>query len=133
MQSDPRTIFGVHSLTPYNRKTQKPYGMARVVQGSTFTLSGDTVELMGGSSRFAWAIEDGDISAELAFSVSEYLNWLFELFGGKAPTQGTAEANGNVSALKNVNGTSIVSATGLLGSITTADADNLKTGKYVLS
>lgn len=130
--SQPRSIFGVHSITPYSRTTGIPYGEARVVQGSTFTLEGDTVELRGGSNRSAWAVEDGDINAELAFSVSEYPNWLFELFGGKAPTQGTAEASGNVSALANKNGTSIVAATGLLPTITVATAANLKFGRFAV-
>ncbi len=130
--SQPRSIFGVHSISPYSRTTGIPYGEARVVQGSTFTLEGDTIELRGGSNRNAWAIEDGDIKAELAFSVSEYPNWLFELFGGKAPTQGTAEASGNVSTLTDKYGTTVVGATGLLGTITVTTAANLKFGKYVV-
>jgi hypothetical protein len=129
--SQPRAIFGVHSISPYSRTTGLPYGEARVVQGSTFTLEGDSVELRGGSNRAAWAVEDGDITAELAFSVSEYPNWLFELFGGKAPTQGTAEASGFTSAIANKKGTSIVAATGILAAITKTAAD-LKFGKYVL-
>lgn len=130
--SQPRSIFGVHSITPVNRSTGLPYGMARVVQGSTFTLEGDTVELRGGSNRSAWAVEDGDINAELAFSVSEYPNWLFELFGGKAPTQGTAEASGDVSDISNKLGSSIVAATGFLATVTVSTAANLKFGKYAI-
>lgn len=130
--SQPRSIFGVHSISPYSRTTGLPYGEARVVQGSTFTLEGDTVELRGGASRFAWAVEDGDINAELAFSVSEYPNWLFELFGGKAPTQGTAEASGGVTPLTDKFGVSIVSATGFLATITASSAADLKFGRYVI-
>jgi hypothetical protein len=130
--SKPRTIFGVHSVTPYDRVTGQPYGMARVVQGSTFALEGDTIKLNGGSLRFPWQVEDGDISATLSFTVSEYPNWLFQLFGGKAPTQGTAENSGNVSALANKKGTSVVAATGLLASITVSTASDLKFGKYVI-
>jgi len=133
--SQPRVLFGVHSVTTYRRSDATPYGTARVVQGSTFKLEGDTIELFGGSQRFAWAIEDGDISAELSFSVSEYPNWLFELFGGKAPTQGTAEASGNISALTDKKGTSVVAATGLTASIIpipTTGAANLKFGQYVV-
>jgi len=109
-----------------------PYGEARVVQGSTFMLEGDTIELRGGASRFAWAVEDGDINAELAFSVSEYPNWLFELFGGKAPTAGTAEASGGISTLTDKYGTTIVGATGFLATITASTAANLKFGRYVV-
>jgi len=130
--SDPRVLFGVHSVTPINRTNGVPYGTARVVQGSTFTLEGDTIELFGGSNRFAWAIEDGDITAELSFSVSEYPNWLFTLFGGKAPTQGTAESGGYATAISNKKGTSIVAATGLLSTITLTTPSDLKFGRYTI-
>lgn len=131
--SQPRTLFGVHSVTTLKRTDGMPYGTARVVQGSTFSLEGDTIELFGGSSRFAWAIEDGDINAELSFSVSEYPNWLFELFGGKAPTQGTAETTGNVSTVTDKKGGSVVGATGVLSVTAKAGSEaDLKTGKYVI-
>lgn len=130
--TQPRTIFGIHSFTPYSRTTGLPYGMARVLQNSTFTLEGDLIELKGGSNRFSWAVEDGDINAELAFSVSEYPNWLFELFGGKAPTAGSAEPSGGASAITDKNGTSVVAATGLLSTVTVSTAADLKYGKYML-
>ena len=132
--SQPRTLFGVHSLTPYNRQTMIPYGQTLVLQGSTFALEGNLIELKGGSSRFTWAVEDGDIDASLNFTVSEYPNWLFELFGGKAPTQGTAEPSGNISAIADVFGTSVVAATGIatVTAIPSTGAANLKMGKYVV-
>lgn len=131
--SQPKTIFGIHTMTPYNRETLVPYGVARVLQGSTLTLEGETVELFGGSNKFAWAIEDGDFTtAEIAFTMSEYPNWLFTLFGGKAPTVNAAEASGNISAITDKKGDSVVAATGLLASVTTTTAANLKTGSYVI-
>lgn len=130
--SDARTIFGVHSLTPYNRTTGLFYGEARVLQGSTFTLEGDIIELKGGSNRFSWAIEDGDINAELSFTMSEYPDFIFELFMGKAPTVGSAEASGNVSTITDKNGTSVVAATGILDTATVTTAADLKMGHYVL-
>lgn len=130
--SKPRTIFGVHSVTPYSRTDGMPYGTARVVQGSTFKLEGDTIELKGGSNRFSWQIEDGDIEASLAFNVSEYPNWLFQIFGGKAPTQGSAETSGNISTITDKFGASVVAATGLLSTGTVTTASDLKMGKYVI-
>lgn len=130
--SQPRTVFGVHSVTPYSRTTGLPFGEARVVQGSTFKLEGDIIELKGGSNRFSWANEDGDITAELAFSVSEYPDWLFELFGGKAPTTGSPETSGNASAITDKKGITVVAATGLLATITVTTPADLKTGKYAI-
>jgi hypothetical protein len=132
--SQPRVLFGVHSVTCLRRNDGTPYGTARVISGSTFKLEGDTIELFGGSQRFAWAIEDGDINAELGFSVSEYPNWLFEIFGGKAPTQGTAEASGNVSSITNKFGSTVVSAAGIASVVVipSTGAAQLKMGKYVI-
>ncbi len=132
--SKPRTIFGVHSVTPYSRTTKIPYGEAQVLQGSTFAMEGDTISLLGGSNKFSWQIEDGDIDATLSFTVSEYPNWLFELFGGKAPTQGTAETSGNISAVVDYSGTSVVAATGIASvtAIPSTGAANLKFGKYTI-
>ena len=132
--SKPRTIFGVHSVTPYSRTTRIPYGEAQVLQGSTFALEGNLIELKGGSNRFTWQVEDGDIDATLSFTVSEYPNWLMELFGGKAPTQGSPEASGNISAIADFFGTSVVAATGIASvtAIPSTGAANLKMGKYVV-
>lgn len=130
--SQPRTIFGVHSVTPYDRVTGLPFGTSRVLQGATFALEGDTIELKGGSNRFSWQIEDGDINATLNFTPSEYPNWVFQLFGGKAPTQGAAEPSGNVSAIVDKKGSSVVDAAGLLASVTVTTASDMKRGKYVI-
>lgn len=130
--SKQRAVFGVHSFTPYKRTDGLPYGIALVVQSGQFKLEGETVELKGGSNKYPWQIEDGDSSAELSFTVSEYPNWLFEVFGGKAPTQGAAEASGNASALTDKFGTSVVAAAGLLGTVTVSTAADLKMGKYVV-
>lgn len=132
--SKPRTIFGVHSVTPYSRTTKIPYGEAQVLQGSTFAMEGDTISLLGGSNKFSWQIEDGDIDATLSFTVSEYPNWLFELFGGKAPTQGAAETSGNISAVVDYKGTSVVAPAGIatVTAIPSTGAPNLKFGKYTI-
>lgn len=130
--SNPRTVFGVHSVSPYSRVDGTPFGMARVVQGSTFALEGDTIELKGGSNRFTWQIEDGDISATLSFTVSEYPNWLFTLFGGKAPTQGAAEPSGNIGTIENVKGSSVVDAAGILASGTATTPEDFKRAIIIL-
>jgi hydrogenase maturation factor len=130
--AQPRTIFGIHSFTAFRRTNGLPYGMARVLSGSTFKLEGDIIELKGGSNRFSWAIEDGDVAAQMDFSMQEYPDWVFEVFGGKAPTTGSVEASGNVSAIVDKNGTTVVGATGLLATVTVSTAADLKTGKYVI-
>lgn len=131
--STPKSVFGIHSVSPYNLTSGLYYGMLRVLKGSTFSLNGDVVELRGGSSRFPWAVEDGNITAELQINCAEYPNFLFELFLGKAPTPVSAEANGNCSTLTNKLGTSVVAATGIATATVKAAAKaDLKFGKYVV-
>ena len=131
--STPRTLFGIHSIAPYNRSTGEFYGTAKVLKGSNFSLSGEVIELTGGSSKFPWQVEDGLISAELSLTMNEYPAWVFELFLGQSLTEISAEASGNVSTIANKYGTSLVDATTGLASIaaTVGSESALKFGKYV--
>jgi len=134
--SDPRIIFGIHSVTPYSRTTGLPYGILRVLGGSSLALSGELQKLMGGSSKYPWAVEDGTISAEMSLKVKEYPSFLFELFLGKAPVEVTTpDTDGTVSAVANKNGSTIVNGTTGLASVAAIPSTgpaNLKFGKYVL-
>ena len=129
--SKPRTIFGVHSFSPYNRSTGEPFGIAKVLAGSTFTIAGELVELFGGSNKFAWAVEEGNVNADIALSVKQVEDWMFELFLGKKPTASGSGA-GSVSALVAKNGDLIavdgLASVGVLGG---SEAD-LKFSKYVV-
>jgi hypothetical protein len=133
-RKQPRAVFGVHGATPYNRTTGLPYGELRVVKGSSLSLQAELIELMGGSSKYSWAAEEGGITAELTLNIGELPNFMFELFLGKAPTEGSAETTGNISTLTDKNGTTIVDASnGISGvALITGSAANLKFGKYVI-
>lgn len=131
--SQPRAIFGVHSISPYSRSTGEFYGTLKVLGGSSLALSGELIELMGGSSKYSWAVEDGRIDAELTVKAREYPNFVFELFLGKAPTNNSAETSGNLSTPANKYGTSVVNATtGITSSLTSTTPADFKFGKYVI-
>lgn len=132
--SQPRTIFGIHSIAPYNPSTGEFYGISKVLKGSNFSLSGEVIELTGGSSKFPWQVEDGLISAELSLTMNEYTDWVFELFLGQSLTVNAAEASGDVSALTNKYGSSVLDAALGIASVTATSADesDLKFGKYVV-
>lgn len=135
MLSDPRALFGIHSVSPYNRTTGAFYGILRVLASSSLNFSGELIELKGGSSKYSWAVEDGAINGEMSLKPKEYPDFLFELFLGKAPTATGAAASGTISTPANKNGTSIVGATGITAAcvvIPTTGAANLKFGRYVL-
>lgn len=134
--SDPRIIFGVHSVSPYSRTTGEFYGILRVLGGSSLSLAGELIKLNGGSNKYPWAVEDGLITAEMSLKVKEYPDFLFELFLGKAPTSvNTPDTDGTISAPVDKFGTTVVDAATGLASIVvipTTGAANLKFGKYVL-
>lgn len=131
--SQPRAIFGVHSISPYSRSTGEFYGTLKVLGGSSLALSGELIELMGGSSKYSWAVEDGRIDAELTVKAREYPNFVFELFLGKAPTNNSAETSGNLSTPANKYGTSVVNATtGITSTLTATTPADFKFGKYVI-
>jgi len=129
--SDPRPVFGVHSVSPYNRTTGSFYGIVKVLAGSSLNLAGEQIELMGGSSKYSWAVEDGRIDAELSLKVREYPDFFIELFLGKAPTANSAESSGNLSTPANKKGTSIINATtGITATLTATTPADFKFGKY---
>jgi hypothetical protein len=128
----PRILYGIHSLTPYSTSTGLYYGIVRVLKGSVFSLSGEVMELRGGSSRYPWANEDGNISGELNINCAEYPDFLFELFLGKDPTDVAAEASGNASTFTDKYGTTVVDAAGFLSTVTVGTAADLKFGKYIV-
>lgn len=131
--SAPRSFYGVHSFTPYSRTNATPYGIIKVLKSSSLSLSATLVDLLGGSNKYPWNSEEGEIKAELSLKFGEFPNFLFTLFLGKAPTAVSTEATGSVTALTNYNGTSVVATTGIatVNLISASDAD-LKFGKYTV-
>lgn len=131
--SDPRAVFGVHSVAPYSRSTGEFYGKLSVLGSSSLSLSGETVDLFGGSFKFPWAVEDSTITGELNLRFSQYEDFLFELFLGKQPTVNSAQVSGDVSTVTNVEGDSVAdAATGIASmSALSGSEANLKFGKYI--
>lgn len=131
-QSEPRQIFGVHSLTPYRLANKAPYGYFKVLEDSTLSLSTELVDNNGGSNPFPWATEAGKSSGELSLKFNELPDFAFELFFGKAATSNAGEANGNVSTLTNVKGSPVASV-GLASVAALSGSEaNLKFGKYLV-
>lgn len=132
--SAPNTIFGIHSVTPYNPDTRKPYGTAKVVGQMSLNFTGELTPLNGGSNAYPWRVERGLITTEASFTLREKPVWDFEVFNGKAATVNAAETGGAIAtALANAGGTSVVASTGLasVGVLSGSEA-NLKTGTYVI-
>ena len=132
--SSSRHIFGIHSALFYNPITLLPYGIVKVLGNGTFEMKGNQIELRGGSSKFPFSIQQGNIDSNINFALKEYPDFMIELFLGKAPTKVTASATGTVTDLVNWKGTSVKSATAGIAAIisTSADEADLKFGKYAV-
>lgn len=131
--SDPRIIYGIHSISPYSRTTGLPYGILKVIGSANLALSSDLEQLFAGSNKYAWAAENKTVSTELTAKVKAYPGFLFSLFLGAAVTDVGVDTAGTVSSLTNKYGTSLVAATGIASiAVKAAQKANLKFGKYLL-
>jgi hypothetical protein len=129
-----RYIFGIHSLTPYNRTDGKAYGILKVLGGANMELAGESEDLFGGSSKFAYASEQTQIGATMTLNVKSFPDFLMELFLGGTTTSIAAAANGEVRNLANKNGTSVSKAdTGIASvALKSGDEADAKFGRYVV-
>jgi len=131
--SNPRTIYGVHEVVIYHRSTGLPYGTLRVVGGSSLALTGELVNLMGGSSPYSWDAQDGNITGEMSLKPKEYPDFLFQVMLGAVPVELTDDP-GNTSALTNVLNASLQdAATGIASvGVKSGSESDLKFGKYIV-
>lgn len=131
--SQPISKFGIHSLTAYNITTKLPIGTARVVGSCEISSEGELIALNGGSSKYAWSVERGLITAEISMTLREYPSYLFEVLLGKAITENAAETSGFTSTIANAQGTSVVAATGVATATTKSGSEaDLKYSGYVV-
>jgi hypothetical protein len=132
--STPRTLYGVHSLTLYNRSTFEPFGLIKIVGNLEIALSSSFNDLNGGSSRYPWDTEAGVIDTQISGTIKEIPDFAFEKFLGATATATAAEAAGNIGSLTNKNGTTVSSGTtgvASIAAISGSEAD-LKDGVYVI-
>lgn len=131
--SDPRIIYGVHSISPYARASKLPYGILKVIGSASIALTADLEQLYAGSNKYAWAAESKTVATELTAKVKAYPGFLFALFLGATVTDAAADTAGTVSTLTNVLGTSLRNTTTGIASVgvLTASKANLKFGAYV--
>lgn len=131
--SDPRILYGIHSISPYSRTDGMPYGILKVIGSANLALTSDLEQLFAGSNKFAWAAENKTVSTELTAKVKAYPGFLFSLFLGATVTDVGVDTAGTSSTLTNKLGTSMLAATGLASvGVLAASKANVKFGKYVI-
>ena len=132
--SQPREVYGIHSIIPYSRTTYLPYGIVRVLDGGEISLDPEMNDLTGGSNPFAWASEVGTIDSEFSFTCGEYPDFLMELFLGATVTQTAADSDGEATAITAISGTTVPKADTGLASIAlrAGEKSRLKMGRYIV-
>jgi hypothetical protein len=135
MLSQPRNLFGIHSILFYRRSDRTPYGPPlKVLASGGVDLPADFEDLTGGSEKFVLASEAKTITPEMKVTTKDYADYLYEIFMGATVTKNIAEASGNVSSLTNYKGTSAMDAVTGIASVTATAGDeaDLKFGRYVI-
>lgn len=129
-----QSVFGIHSICPYNAETFEPYGIFKVVGSLTLNDSEEQIPLMGGSSRYPWDIESGQATTDGSFLVREVPDFLFTPVHGATATTGAAETAGAVGTLTNIKGTSAMVATTGIASVglKSGSSADVKSGIYVV-
>lgn len=131
--SNPRILYGIHSISPYSRTDGLPYGILKVIGSANLALTSDLEQLFAGSNKFAWAAENKTVATELTAKVKAYPGFLFSLFLGATVSDVGVDTAGTTSTLTNKLGSSVVAATGIASvAVLVASKANLKFGKYVV-
>lgn len=132
--SQQRSLFSIHSMTPYDRITGEFFGILKVLGDAEMSMNASSVDLRGGSNKFS--IENETVQIESAFTsnVRTYPDFMFEKWIGAVVNTIAASATGTVGAITNKKGTSTVSATAGIASVagTTSGEGNLKFGRYIV-
>jgi hypothetical protein len=132
--SQDRIVFGIHSITPYDRLTGLPFGILKVVGSSELSFAADSVDLRGGSNKYPVANEVVSVDSQFTSEVKSQPDFLFEKWAGASVTTTAASATGTVTAIANKKGTSVFDATTGIASVAakSGSEDDLKFGRYVL-
>jgi hypothetical protein len=132
--SDPRIIYGIHSICPYSRTDGLPYGILKVLGGGSLNFTAESEDLFGGSNKYAWASEAKTISSEFSVTVKSMPDFLFELFLGAEVSTTAASTSGTCGTLANKKGTSVLQASTGIASVglKSGETANVKSGIYLI-
>jgi hypothetical protein len=133
MRNQPITSFGIHQATIKDLETFELFDML-ILDSAEPDFAQEMIDLRGGSSAFPWASAPGEASGEISMTVKQFDRGVLKFFSpyvaGSIEETVAGEASGDVSALTNVIGTSVSSATGI-ASIAADIVADLSFGDYV--
>jgi len=130
--TNPKTLYGIHSATFYNRTDRSPIAFLRVLGDASFELAGETEDLMGGSSMYPWDSEASSINSEISFTAREYpIEAMNLLLAGQISEYASVTA-GRIDDIEDVNG-SIYNDTGVEDvQLSVVEGETPKEGEYVV-
>ena len=133
-QTSPVTVWGVHSVTLFDRATFLPVTKELKVIGEfTLPFEASIEPLYGGSNRFAWEAEAKTFNTDVTMTLKQFDETLYNALSGATIVTGSAEASGFVTTATNIKGTSLIASTGLASvSLKSGKTADLKAGIYVL-
>jgi hypothetical protein len=131
--SDDRIVFGIHSITPYDRSTGEPFGILKVLGDAELSFAAGSVDLYGGAQKYPVANEITQVNSEFTAAVKSEPDFLFEKFAGASVSTTAASATGTVGSITNKKGTSVVDATTGIASVAAISGSetDLKFGRYI--
>ena len=130
MLSNPNMIYGIHSVTPYDRVTRQPICMLRVLGEASLSLNAEFEELKGGSNMYSWDAEPKEIASEFSFACREYPIPMMEKLLAGIKSEYVPSTLGAIDDFENINGT-VISATIGIATIAIVTAADLKEGEYI--
>lgn len=130
--SKPRTSGGIHSMVAVNRTTGVPYGILPIIKGADVTFDRAKADLFAGTNPGIIDTLYGKINSSVNVTFVQFEPFLYTL-AGYTVVSNAAEAAGSVSALVNLKGTSVSSATtGVVISLASGKTSDLKRGRYMM-
>ena len=133
IERSPFFNFGASDIRIVSRTTKLSLAHMRVVGDIGGEYSADTVEVSGGSLNFPYAVAITGFKGSLKINCKEYdPDTQAIMSGAQTSTFATPAANGEVTDVANVTGTSLLSAAGFIApTVTAADIADVKGGWYL--
>lgn len=135
-ETTPPQAFGIHQAT-FRSLADDSMATAYILGDGIPDFNQELVENRGGSTPFAHDAAPGETAGEIALTVKQYSAGIFKFFtpyeaGASIIENASGEAAGDVSAILNNIGVSVVDAVTGIASIAADVAGTLRLGDYIV-
>lgn len=127
-----KSLYGINDIRGYSRTTGESLFHLRVLGDVNAEFNAEIEKLMGGSQNFAWDTAIKEFKASLKVTCREYNPDAMTTLLGGSLTEYAPDVDGAVLTPANVKGTSVISATTGVATVTITTAADAKEGWYLL-